>query len=157
MNSVGLRPLRYQFASPSRDPYDDNWLIIAGEVTTPEGSWSFAEPCLLTDEAQSVSVWLRAVAAGRVGATGPDSEGGLSPALSFMEPCLAFSVADRDDGESGGAVVRVHLSLEAAPPWQQDEDAEYLYQFTVDVRLDTDVLLAAADAWSLELSPFPAR
>ena len=155
MNSVGLRPLRYQFASPCRDPYDDNWLIIAGEVTTPGGSWSFAEPCLLTDEARSIPGWLRAVAAGRVQATDPDPEGGSAPALSFMEPCLAFSLADRDD--DGGAVVRVHLSLEAAPPWQQDEEAEYLYEFTVDVHLDTEALLGAADGWSAELSPFPVR
>jgi len=79
VSSVDLRPVRYQFASVRGDSYDDNWLVIDGTVTTPEGSWSFADPCLLTSEARQVSEWLRAVAAGTVPVTEPDAEGELSP------------------------------------------------------------------------------
>lgn len=42
---VELRPLRYQFSEIRGDEYDDNWLVITGAVTTPEGSWSFTGPC----------------------------------------------------------------------------------------------------------------
>ncbi|WP_371794058.1 hypothetical protein [Streptomyces sp. NBC_01718] len=85
-NSVEFRPLRYQFAQVGDNSYDDNWLVIAGAVTTAEGSWSFADPCLLTDEARVVTTWLRAVAAGKVAVTRPDADGELSPDTWFVEP-----------------------------------------------------------------------
>ncbi|MFE7113392.1 hypothetical protein ACFU98_44670 [Streptomyces sp. NPDC057575] len=142
-SSVDLHPVRYQFATVRGDSYDDNWLVIDGTVMTPEGSWSFADPCLLTDETRQVSTWLRAVAAGTVDITEPDAEGELSPDMWFIEPVVAFSLANRTEG--GTAVIRVHLSLEAAPPWQQDEDRADIYQYVVEVRLNAAVLLHAAD------------
>lgn len=147
--------MRYQFATVRGDPYDDNWLVIDGTVTTPEGSWSFADPCLLTDEARQVAAWLRAVAGGTAAVTGPDAEGELSPNRWFLEPLLAFSLADRS--ESGTAVIRIHLSLEAAPPWQQGDDEADIYQYVVGVRMDTAALLHAADQWDLALISFPPR
>lgn len=92
-SSVGLRPVRYQFGTVRSDSYDDNWLVLDGTVITPEGSWSFTDPCLLTDEARHVSAWLRAVAAGTVAVTEPDGEGELSPDTWFIEPVVAFSLA----------------------------------------------------------------
>ncbi|MDQ0688527.1 hypothetical protein QFZ56_007490 [Streptomyces achromogenes] len=153
-SSVELRLLRYQFSEVRGDSYDDNWLVVGGAVTTPEGSWSFADPCLLTDEAREVSDWLRAVAAGKVAVTGPDTEGWLSPDTWFVEPVLAVSLADRSDS---GTVIRVHLSLEAAPPWQQGDDRADIYQYVVEVRVDTAALLHAADHWDLALASFPTR
>ncbi|MFB7739251.1 hypothetical protein ACFC08_33725 [Streptomyces sp. NPDC056112] len=153
-NTVDLRPLRYQFPTVSGDAYDDNWLVISGSVRTPDGSWSFAEPCLLTGEARQVAAWLRAVAAGTVAVTGPDANGELSPDTWFVEPVLAFSLADRNDAR---VVLRVHLSLEGAPPWQQGDDAADLYQYVVEVHLDTAALLHAADQWDLALTSFPTR
>jgi hypothetical protein len=50
-SSVELHPLRYRFPATRGDSYDDNWLVIGGTVVTPEGSRSFADPCLLTGEA----------------------------------------------------------------------------------------------------------
>ncbi|MFE9796048.1 hypothetical protein ACFYRL_30430 [Streptomyces goshikiensis] len=154
-SSVDLRPVRYQFATVRGDAYDDNWLVIAGTVMTPEGSWSFADPCLLTDEARQVSAWLRAVAAGTVDVTEPDAEGELSPDTWFLEPVVAFSVADRIGG--GTSVIRVHLSLEAAPSWQQGDDGADIHQYVVEVRLDAPALLHAADQWDLALASFPPR
>lgn len=153
-NSVELRPLRYQFPLVGGCSYDDNWLVISGALTTAEGSWSFSDPCLLVDEAREVAAWLRAVAAGTVTVTEPDAEGELSPDTWFVEPVLAFSLANRSEG---GAVLRVHLSLEAAPPWQQGDDGTDIYQYVVEVRLDTVALLHSADQWDLALASFPTR
>jgi hypothetical protein len=153
-NSVELRPLRYQFARVRGNSYDDNWLVIGGKVATPEGSWSFAAPALLIHEAREVSAWLRAVAAGTIAVTGPDDVGYLSPDTWFVEPVLAVSLTDRDDN---GAVIRVHLSLEAAPPWQQGDDGADIYQYFVEVRMDATALLHEADQWDLALDSFPAR
>jgi hypothetical protein len=154
-SSVDLRPVRYQFATVQGDSYDDNWLIIDGTVVTPEGSWSFTDPCLLTGEAREVAAWLRAVAAGTVTVTEPDTEGELSPDTWFTEPVIAFSLADRSEG--GTAVIRVHLSLEAAPPWQQGDAGADIYQYAVEVRMDPAALLHAADQWDLALASFPPR
>lgn len=154
-SSVDLRPVRYQFGTVRGDSYDDNWLVIDGTVMTPEGSWSFADPCLLTDEARQVSAWLRAVATGTVDVTEPDAEGELSPDIQFIEPVVAFSLAHRSEG--GTAAIRVHLSLEAAPPWQQGDDGADIYQYVVEVRMDAAELLHAADQWDLSLVSFPPR
>ncbi len=156
-SSVELHPLRYQFPAAPGDPYDDNWLVIGGKVTTPEGDWSFADPCLLTDEAREVGAWLRAVAAETVSVTGRDPEGELSLDTWFVEPVLAFSLADRSDRSEGGAVIRVHLSLEAAPPWRRGDESTGIHQYAVEVRVDTDALFRAADQWELALAPFPPR
>lgn len=154
-SSVDLRPVRYQFATVRGDSYDDNWLVIEGTVATPEGKWSFADPCLLTDEARQVSAWLRAVAAGTVDVTEPGAEGELSPDTWFIEPVVAFSLAHRI--ESGTAVIRVHLSLEAAPPWQQGDDGADIYQYAVEVSSDAAALLHAADEWDRSLASLPSR
>ncbi|WP_217143082.1 hypothetical protein [Streptomyces sp. AC627_RSS907] len=153
-NTVSLRPLRYEFRTARGDAHDDNWLVVGGRVTTTDGSWTFAGPCLLTDEARQVAVWLRAVAAGTVAVTGPDPDGTLSPDLSFIEPVLAFGLAGRT---GSGAVLRVHLSLEAMPPWRQDDDEADAHQYVVEVETAAAALLHAADQWDLELAPFPSR
>lgn len=153
-NSVELRPLRYQFAAARGDRYDDNWLVIGGTVTTSEGSWSFTDPSLLTHEARQVAAWLRAVAGGTVAVTRPDTEGYVSPDMWFNEPVLAFSLADR--GEAG-AVIRLHLSLEAAPPWQQGAHRADIYQYFMKVHVGTAALLHAADQWELAMACFPTR
>jgi hypothetical protein len=150
-SSVELDVLRYQFPEVRGNPHDDNWLVVGGTVTTAEGSWSFADPCLLTGEARQLSAWLRAVAAGTVAVTAPDAEGWLSPDTWFVEPVLAVSLAERSDREP---VVRIHLSLEAAPPWHDGAD---IYQYVVRVRVDTAALLRAADRWDHALASFPTR
>ncbi|MET9874058.1 hypothetical protein ABZZ36_05400 [Actinacidiphila glaucinigra] len=153
-NRVELRPLRYQFATARGNRYDDNWLVIGGTVTTAEGSWSFTDPSLLTHEASQIAAWLRGVAAGTVAVTYPDDEGYLSPDTWFNEPVLAFSLADRSDAE---AVIRLHLSLEATPPWQLGDDRPDIYQYFVEVRANASALLRAADQWELALASFPTR
>ncbi len=76
------------------------------------------------------------------------------PDTWFIEPVLAFSLADRRED---GVVIRVHLSLEAAPPWRQGDNRADIYQYFVKVRVDTAALLDAADQWDLALASFPNR
>lgn len=104
---IVLRPLRYRFPVARGDRWDDNWLVIGADVTTPATNWSFADSCLLVDEAHEVSAWLRAVADGPRPDAKPDLEGRLVPDLSFLEPALAFS---RVRWYDGAGVLRVHLS-----------------------------------------------
>ncbi|MEV8535841.1 hypothetical protein [Streptomyces sp. NPDC051211] len=153
-NSVELRPLRYQLAAAQGDRYDDNWLVIGGTVMTPDGGWSFTDPALLTHEARQISAWMREAAAGTVAVTRPDAEGYLSPDTWFNEPVLAFSLADRNET---GATIRLHLSLEATPPWRQGDDRPDIYQYFVEVHVPTAALLHAADQWNLALDSFPTR
>jgi hypothetical protein len=151
--SVELSPLRYQFTETCGDRYDDNWLVTGGEVATGSERWSFADPALLIDECSLVSAWLRAVAAGTVVATERDADGLLEPGLSFLEPVVAFSVA----GHRGRtAVIRVHLSLEAAPPALAGTGGE-LYQYAVEAEADEIGLRAAADRWDAQCARFPPR
>lgn len=152
--SIELRPLRYQFPTARGNRYDDNWLVIGAKVTTAEGSWSFADPALLNDEAHEVTAWLRGAATGTVDATRLDAEGYVSPDTWFTEPVLAFSLAERG---KAGALIRVHLSLEALPSWRQGDARPDIYQYFVEIQVDTAALLHAADQWELALASFPTR
>ncbi|WP_236245100.1 hypothetical protein [Streptomyces sp. CC210A] len=125
---IGLEVLRYEFAAARGDAYDDNWLVVRGEVVTPTGRWSFTEPCLLTDEARRLSAWLREAAA----------DGGAPAVLDFIEPTLTFRRVPEG----------VRVGLAHVGPGLPD---------AVDVRMGPAGLLRAADAWDAELVPFPAR
>jgi hypothetical protein len=135
------------------DRWDDNWLVIRAEVTTPAANWSFTEPCLLVDEARELSAWLRTAAAGRRPDAKPGPEGHLVPDLSFLEPVLGFSQVRWRDGTG---VLRVHLSLEAAPPQRHDEDLD-LYQYAIEIETDRAELIRAAEEWDEHLAQFPLR
>ncbi|MFE7186135.1 hypothetical protein ACFU80_29120 [Streptomyces erythrochromogenes] len=137
----------------SGDSYDDNWLVIGGRVRTPDGRWSFREPVLLTAEGRRLSRWLRAAVAGRIAVAQPDTEGGWSPSLTFTESVLAFSLASRSDGD---VVVRVHLSLEASPPWRPDIEGD-MVPYDVEIELTEVELLRAANEWDRELLAYPDR
>jgi hypothetical protein len=68
---------------------------------------------------------------------------------------LAFSVEGRD----GHRVrLRVHLSLEALPPWLRDSaDRPEVLDFFVVLDLSSQELTTAAAEWTVELAPFPER
>jgi hypothetical protein len=153
---IELRPVRYQFGSVCGDYWDDNWLIIDGSVATEAGRWRFSDPALLVDEGHKLARWLRRAAAGQVAVGERDADGEWWPDLRFLEPLLAFSVADRTADQ---VVLRVHLSAEAAPPWLLDEDGDgpEVYQYAIELPCDAAALTAAADAWAAELAAFPYR
>ncbi|MGI5196209.1 WapI family immunity protein [Streptomyces sp. CA-288835] len=154
VGGIVLRPLRYQFPVASGDRWDDNWLVVEAEVITSAANWSFTDPCLLVDEAHELSAWLRAVADGRRPDAKPDPEGLLVPDLSFLEPDLAFSQVRWHDGTG---VLRVHLSLEAAPPRRRHDENLDLYQYVVEIETDRATLMRAAEEWDQHLAQFPLR
>ncbi|TFD23072.1 hypothetical protein [Cryobacterium sp. TMS1-13-1] len=146
--SVTLEPVRYEFANPARDKWDDNWLVISGQVSAPDAAWRFAAPCLTTFEAKHISTWLRSVASRDI----PVSivgDAGVVASLEFTEPNLAFSVDRYQDVSTS---VRVHFALESKPVGQSSED-----QFWVEVEVTAADLDSAADEWDKALSVFPDR
>lgn len=155
---VELRPMRYQFAGFKGDgsdrDWDANWLIIRGEVRTADGrSWSFEDPCLTTWDAQELGAWLRGVVSGAVQPT-PFNGGEDDRIKEFLEPNVAMSLAARDNAE---AAIRVHLSLEAQPPWLSGADPVELFEFYVEVTASLQAIAEAAGAWEQELAVFPRR
>lgn len=147
---VELRPLRYEFGPKERDDWDRNWLVVRGDVHTPDGlRWSFTHPCLTTWEARGLAAWLGAAARGDVAAnlTPPDEEeDGLQ---AFTEPNLAVSVAAVATDQVG---LRLHLPLESAPPGHPQGEPFHLV-----LQLSAEDLQQAAEAWKRELEPFPER
>lgn len=53
--------------------------------------------------------------------------------------------------------MRVHLSLEAAPPWRPDHDGTDIHRYAVEIRMATAALHTAADCWDRALAAFPDR
>jgi hypothetical protein len=81
-------------------------------VTTAKGTWSARDACLTTGDGPVIDEWLRSVAAGDIPITLPGAKGDITPALTFLEPALAFSLAPSADGLGH---VRVHLNYDLAP------------------------------------------
>ena len=148
--SVMLEPVRYEFAHPAGDEWDDNWLVISGEVSAPDTEWQFSVPCLTTFEAKQISAWLRSVADGSVPVS-VIGDAGVVPSLEFTEPNLAFSV---DSYRDESTLVRVHFALETKPVGQSSHDRD---QFWVEVAVTAADLDSAADEWDKALSVFPDR
>ena len=137
---VRLTPWGYQFPARTGEPYDDNWLMIKGRVKTPDQAWTFHEPCLLVEEALSISAWLRIAA-----------EGGAAPDLEMLEPNISLGLAQVSPT---AVTVRFHLRLESAPP---SESAEPNLEYHLDLVTSPGKLELAAAAWEAELAPFPYR
>ncbi|WUD76938.1 hypothetical protein OG937_37180 [Streptomyces sp. NBC_00510] len=65
--SVELWPVACQFPATGDDPYDDNWPVIGGAVTTSEGSRRFTDPSLPTLEARvATAMTARAMTTARI-------------------------------------------------------------------------------------------
>ncbi|WCO66109.1 hypothetical protein PO878_16535 [Iamia majanohamensis] len=152
--SLALSPVGYQFPAPATDSWHDlNWLVIEGAIASPDGDWRFREPCLLTDEAVRLGAWLGRVSAGAIAPPGPDPEGCRWPDLSFTEPNIALAVRSHVGDD---VVLRVHLSLESAPPWL-DEEVRLPLHFWVDCRSSRQDLALASRAWMAEIAEYPVR
>jgi hypothetical protein len=101
--SVELHIAGYQFPDLPTVDYDSNWLRIEGQVSHPQGQWSFQDPCLLTHEVSHLADWLDALADDR---TNNDE-------IGFIEPNLSFRIVR----SPGSAVLRIYFELEARPNW----------------------------------------
>jgi hypothetical protein len=145
---VELRPVRYQFGQGpwAVKGWDANWLVIQGDIRmADQRRWSFTDPCLTTWEARSLGAWLRKVAAGSFVPTAPDDPTRLK---EFTEPNLAFGFSGQSTDQF---LIRVHLSLEATPPWLETTEINAFY---LTVTLGRSQLLHAADDWDRELVRF---
>jgi len=148
--SVTLEPVRYEFATTAGDEWDDNWLVISGDVSAPDAAWQFAAPCLTMFEAKRISAWLRSVANGDI-AVSAIGDAGVVPSLEFTEPNLAFSVG----GYQGVSMsVRVHFALESMPVGQSGDDRD---QFWVEISVTAADLDSSAGEWDKALPVFPDR
>ncbi|PRY52883.1 hypothetical protein BCF74_13123 [Knoellia remsis] len=124
--------------------------MIEGTVRRATGEvFTFRDPCLLTVEALELGSWLKEAAAGLIAPSPQHNERDL---LVFLEPNIAFSVEAWNLEE---VVMRVHLSLEASPPWAEP-DTE-LFDTIERLRLSPADVHVGADAWLAELAAFPLR
>lgn len=99
--SLELQVLGYQFPDEKSD-WDPNWLIVAGSITHPRGSWRFTDPCLTTFELEQLAKWFEDAAQGK-----PNPAEGY-----FTEPCLEFRLV-----RGPQLAIEVILAHECAPPW----------------------------------------
>jgi hypothetical protein len=158
-----LSVVGYEFATGG--VWDRNWLNIQGAVRSGDRTWTFASPCLLTNEARGIADWLEAVTADAVIVLDEtdltrawdrsnlerDDEHGV---LRFLEPYLAFTLRDR---QSDFVVLRAHLGHAAADPALPDDDRLAEPPPWIPIRMTRDDLARAARKWRQELEAWPAR
>jgi hypothetical protein len=129
--------------------HDANWLRVRGKIFDGTQSWSFDDPCLMTDEAASLAHWLRGVVSGVVE---PDVWMGKTSAW-FTEP----NVSARLDARTDETVAIVwYFSQESAPPGALD-DIRYGEGHAVETTVLRLSLTAAIDDWEAQLRRFPVR
>jgi hypothetical protein len=138
---VELSIAGYQFPLETRDAL--NWLMIAGEVSHPRGSWSFLDPALETDEVEALCDWFERVAAAPTVA---------QPAMLFIEPNIQL----RYCADEFGGSIAVRLAHESAPPWCESRDAR-LTGVELMFSLATNDLLACAETLRAQLASYPSR
>ena len=151
-----LHPVSYEFETAVGDDWDDNWLVIAGEVVSGGREWSFQEPSLVVDEAVEIANWLERVAARVEAPVMVDQTRDVKPSLAFTEPNLAFSV--HSYGEDT-AVIRIRLSLETLPPDRRGPAAQDIagQPFWTEMQITLAAATSAAASWRIELASYPRR
>jgi hypothetical protein len=145
--SFRLVPIAYEFPDTATAP---DWLLVLGEVSGHEGSWSFSSAAMTTEEARRVGVWLHSVAERTVLATGPEDE----PTFTFMEPNLAFSVASY---RAEAVQLRAYFSHGCAAPWLDIDDQLNTYSRFIEFLMPAAEVEVAAKAWLAEIEAFPVR
>ena len=96
----------------------EDWLLIALEAKTSDGSWSAVDPCLTRSEAARLGDWLGAIADGKA----------PRPTIEFIEPELAL--------EYRGQSMTIWLEYRLRPPWKPtDPDVDDRFGVTFDVSI----------------------
>ncbi len=158
--TFALTPLRYEFPDhlpEGSSDHDANWLVMKGAVDQSGDEWTFQDACLTTWDCKSLADWLDAVATGAVAPVefDPTPDWWDDPRMrSFDEPVVAFSLASCD---AVSAAVRVHLSLEALPPWLRAYEDVDIFEFFVVVEVGLRVWADAAKALRQDIEAFPPR
>ena len=132
-----LSIVTYQFPQIDTEYWDANWLIVEGKVGLHGRSWTFRDPCLMTDEAERLAHWLADCASGVA----------EKEYCGFTEPNLQF---DRTSLSS----IRIGFALESAPPWATPGDDWTKHGFEVTIGPQ---LAIAAEQLRSQLAAFPVR
>ncbi|MBX0300747.1 hypothetical protein K2F54_12265 [Cryobacterium sp. 1639] len=149
-----LHPVSYEFENAIGNVWDDNWLVIAGEVACEGHEWSFQEPSLLVDEAVEIANWLERVATRVEAPTKSDPIGTVDASLAFVEPNLAFSVLRYGQDT---AVIRVHFSAESLPPDYFERVAEAADPILAEMQVTLAAAASAAVIWRKQIAAYPRR
>jgi hypothetical protein len=154
--SVDLDILGYEFPAAVEVErgwdWDANWLVIRGQVTTADRSWSFTSPCLTTVEAAAIGRWLRQVARGEVDPATDPGLGGRDAGY-FVEPNLAVRLGAANENE---VTLLWSFEQESAPP-EATDDQRYREGFPVELTLARQALAPAAEEWDQATSRYPVR
>lgn len=138
---ISMDIVGYQFAQPTYDAWDSEWLLVKADVVSPDGGWSFENPCLTTFELAEMSEWLASVHS----LTAEQS-------LNFTEPniCLEWGLGRE------GLWISFHFSQESSPPWCSPDDAAGT-AYSLTVRPTIEELRAAASCSAQLAKKFPPR
>jgi len=149
-NQQSVRRVRVRYEFPGATFGEDaDWIVIDGK--SPQfRDWTFQDAALLTADCPLIRKWLLHAADSQVPVTKPHED----PSLTFLEPSLAFSVASYGDQV---VTLRVHLSHQAAPPWQDIYDKLNTWTLFVELPMGIGELQAAAADWNREAEAFPRR
>lgn len=142
-SSFHLNVLGYQYPEIDNEEWDSNWLRMHMAVSVPQGSWSVADPFLLTYEVKRLADWLDAV----TNDTEAENE------IGFTEPNLWFEVID---AMGRGKYLRAHFAIECLPPWaaSNEHGTEDIF---AEFSLSSIDLHTAADSLRYQLSVYPQR
>jgi len=141
--AFSLTIVGYQYPAMATARYDSNWLDIHVEVTTPQGTWSTTDPCLLTYEVRTLADWLDAI----------DAHKSVNPICSFIEPCLRFEL--HTDGH-GQQLLRISFEQELRPPWAQANSTNQ-EDIWIEFPLTTTDIARAVQSLRAELERYPQR
>ncbi len=138
-NSLRLAIEGYQFPG-SHAPYDNEWLMITGDVSCAEGAWSFRDPCLMSSELSMLADFLSI--------SEPKADTFAGP---FLEPYVWFTRTAIDE-------VKVNFWQLVAPPWGiSDDEAPPGMGYPVRFTLSADDLAATAKMMRLAAKRFPPQ
>jgi hypothetical protein len=152
---VDLQPVGYEFEKTIGNVWDDNWLVVAGQVECKGHEWSFQEPFILVDEAAEIANWLERVATRVESPTQADQVGTVGASLAFIEPNLAFSVLGYGQDT---ADIRLHFSVESLPPETSGRAVQVAdHPVLVEMQITLAAAASAAAIWREQLSAYPRR
>lgn len=115
---------------------DRNWLLISLKSGYKGKQSTTTAPLLSTWEIELLIKWMESLY----------TEQKLSPSLSFVEPCLGFSLAPDS--------FRIKLDHEASPDWNKEYDST---PFWLSVKPNQEELRRAITDLQRQLSHFPVR
>jgi hypothetical protein len=142
-NEFELTVAGYQFPNIEDDRWDSNWLHVAIDVRTDNGSWTSTDPSLLTSDVERLASWLDSVAADRTDVS----------EISFLEPNLSFGL----HSQAGDTLtIRVWFELESRPAWAEkrfvgDRD------FFIDIESTSGDIARASKDLRQQRQEFPPR